>query len=80
MYQDKMEKRYCIIPKTEIDNIDFSKVIESKDTIRYNLNETEFIVKYTGSKPESLSEYTDYSHSDILTLINNPANGWTNQI
>lgn len=71
-----MEKRYCIIPSIDIDNIDFSKVIESRDTVRYKLDNSEFIVKYLGIKPEFLNNYTDISKSEIRTLINNPANGW----
>tara|TARA_R100000742_G_C4274496_1_gene94501 strand:- start:1105 stop:1332 length:228 start_codon:yes stop_codon:yes gene_type:complete len=75
-----MNTRYCIIEATNIDNIDFSKVIESKDTIRYKLDGSEFIVKYIGTKPECLNEYTDLSHTDILNIVKNPALGWTNQI
>ena len=71
-----MTRRYCIIIKQDIDNINFKEVLENKDTLRYNLTDTEFIVKYIGVKPEDLSSYTDYSHSEILEIINNPANGW----
>jgi len=71
-----MNKRYCIIPTTQIDNINFINVLESRDTIRYKLDNSEFIVKYSGNKPQDLDGFTDYSHSGILELINNPANGW----
>ena len=70
--------RYCIIPSQDINAIDFEEVIESKNTLRYNLTNTEFIVKYVGSKPVGLEEFTDYSHSEIIGIINNPANGWIN--
>ncbi len=74
-----MNKRYCIIPTTEIDNINFINVLESRDTIRYKIDNSEFIVKYSGNKPGDLAGFTDYSHSEILELINNPANGWINR-
>ena len=73
-----MTRRYCIIIKEDIDNINFKEVLENKDTLRYNIADTEFIVKYVGQKPEDLSSYTDYSHSEILEIINNPAKGWIN--
>ena len=75
-----MEKKYCIIPTSDIDNIDFTKVIESRDTLRYKLDQTEFIIKYVGNKPDFLNQYTDMNRQAILEIINNPANGWTNQI
>jgi hypothetical protein len=71
-------KKYCIIPTTEINKINFINVLERKETVRYKIDESEFIVKYSGEKPKDLEGFTDYSHSEILELINNPANGWIN--
>lgn len=70
--------KYCIIPTSEIDNINFAQVVEFRDTLRYKTDESEFIVKYTQTKPTSLEPYADYTHSEILEFINNPANGWIN--
>lgn len=70
--------KYCIIPTSEIDNINFAEVVEFRDTLRYKTDESEFIVKYTQTKPTSLEPYADYTHSEILEFINNPANGWIN--
>ena len=70
--------KYCIIPTSEIDNINFAEVVEFRDTLRYKTDESEFIVKYTKTKPTSLEPYADYTHSEILEFINNPANGWIN--
>ena len=70
--------KYCIIPTSEIDNINFEEVVEFRDTLRYKTDESEFIVKYTQTKPTSLEPYKDYTHSEILEFINNPANGWIN--
>tara|TARA_R110000765_G_scaffold42482_1_gene89674 strand:+ start:1004 stop:1228 length:225 start_codon:yes stop_codon:yes gene_type:complete len=71
-----MKKRYCIILIDDINIINFQEVIENRDTLRYNIADTKFIIKYTGEKPSDLSSYTDYSHSEILDIINNPAKGW----
>jgi hypothetical protein len=73
-----MNKRYCIIETSEIDNINFETVLENRDTVRYKLDESEFIVKYIGAKPLDLTGFTDYSHTEIKEIINNPANGWIN--
>tara|TARA_R100001594_G_scaffold126050_1_gene163172 strand:- start:1458 stop:1682 length:225 start_codon:yes stop_codon:yes gene_type:complete len=74
-----MNKRYCIIETSEIDNINFETVLESRNTIRYKIDNSEFIVKYSGNKPADLDGFTDYSHTEILEIINNPANGWINR-
>jgi hypothetical protein len=71
-----MNRRYCIILIEAIDDINFAEVLENRDTVRYNIADTEFIVKYSGEKPADLSSYADYSHSEILEIINNPSNGW----
>ena len=50
-----MEKKYVTIEKDYVDSIDFQKVIEtSKATLRYNLNGTQTIVKFTGDVPSFL--------------------------
>ena len=75
-----MEKKYVIIEKDYVDSIDFQKVIEtSKATLRYNLNGTQTIVKFTGDVPSFLEGETIYSHSEIIEIINNPNNGWVEQ-
>ena len=70
---------YCIIPTIEIDNINFAKVVEFRETLRYSLDGSEFISKYEGEKPETLNQYNSLNHKDIRAFINNPANGWINR-
>tara|TARA_R100000781_G_scaffold13601_3_gene11710 strand:+ start:110 stop:334 length:225 start_codon:yes stop_codon:yes gene_type:complete len=74
-----MEKKYCIIPTEDIDNINFTKVLENKSTIRYSIDNTKFIVKYIGEKPTDLDSFTSYTHTEIIEIINDPANGWINE-
>ncbi len=72
-----MEKKYIILNVSEINTINFSKVIEdSKETLRYNMNHTEIIVKFIGETPSFLDGKKQYSHTEIINLINNPDNGW----
>jgi uncharacterized radical SAM superfamily Fe-S cluster-containing enzyme len=70
--------KYCIIPTTEIDNINFAQVVEFRETLRYSLDDSQFILKYEGEKPETLQQYNSLNHQQILEFINNPANGWIN--
>mgnify|MGYP003664472043 FL=1 len=67
---------YIILPIEKLDYINFNLVIEKKKTLRYNINNTEFIVKFFGDTPTDLKEYKKYTHSEILDVINNPENGW----
>jgi len=72
-----MEKKYVIIEKNHVESIDFQHVIEtSKATLRYSLDGTETIVKFIGDVPDFLEGEEIYSHSEIIEIINNPANGW----
>lgn len=68
---------YTIVNIANIDIIDFSQVLESKDHLRYNLDGNEFIVKFEGETPSFLDGYTLYNKNEIKAFINNPANGWT---
>tara|TARA_R100001440_G_scaffold23448_3_gene38219 strand:- start:175 stop:393 length:219 start_codon:yes stop_codon:yes gene_type:complete len=71
--------KYCIIPYNKIDDINFSEVIEKKESVRFNLDNTEFIVKYNGEKPSSLSEYQEMTREQIILITTNPENGWINK-
>ena len=72
-----MEKKYVIIEKSYVDSIDFQEVIETSEaTLRYNLNGTKTIVKFIGDVPDFLEGEEIYSHSEIIEIISNPANGW----
>jgi len=69
---------YVIINKYDVFDVDFSMVVEnSENTLRYNLDNTKAIVKFIGETPSFLDGFTQYSHQEILEIINNPANGWT---
>ena len=68
------DNNYIIFNVTEIDTIDFSEVIQkSSSTLRYSIDESKAIVKYSGSMPSSVVSliYKEgpYSHSEILSIL-----------
>ena len=72
-----MDKKYVIIEKNHVESIDFQHVIETSEaTLRYNLDGTKTIIKFTGDVPDFLDGDKIYSHSEIIETINNPDNGW----
>lgn len=67
-------RKYVIIPSTEINNINFAEVLETApDTCRYSVDGTKTFVKYEGSQPASVTEITgksqEYSHDEILVIL-----------
>ena len=71
---------YCIINSSEVSSLDFSQIQDdSLDTLRYNLDQTQVVVEYVGNQPSFLSGKTEYTHSEILTIINDYDQGWKDQ-
>ena len=64
-----MNKTYIILPAAKINEIDFAEICEtSSNTIRYNLDSSQFIVKFQGNTPEFLDGYDEYTNSEILEI------------
>ena len=65
---------YAIIQASDLSNIDFSQIGEtSADTLRYNLAQTEFVIKWN-STPTFISDGTvvpvsELTHAQALTLM-----------
>ena len=72
-----MSRKYVIINADEVDSVDFSQVDEtSADTVRYNVAGTQTFVKFdTDTTPSFLDGKTQYSHSEILTVLS--GDEWT---
>lgn len=63
-------RRWLVIPATEVENVDFNQVLESSaDSLRYSVDQTETFIKYevtvveetytqTFTDPETLEEIT----------------------
>ena len=74
-----MSRNYVIINADEVSSVDFSQVNEtSADTLRYNIDPagTKTFVKFDGDTPSFLEGKTQYSHSEILTIL--AGEEWTN--
>ncbi len=72
-----MSRKYVIINADEVDSVDFSQVDEtSADTVRYSTDGTKTFVKFdTDTTPSFLDGKTQYSHSEILTVLS--GDEWT---
>jgi len=63
-------RNYVIINKSEVANIDFSKVKEtSTETLRYSIDGTKTFVKFEGDTPTFLSGKQQYTHTQILEIL-----------
>ena len=68
---------YIIIDKSEVANIDFSKVKEtSANTLRYSIDGSKTFVKFEGDAPAFLSDKQQYTHAQILEVL--AGEEWTN--
>ena len=65
-----MSRKYVIINANEVSYVNFDQVDEtSADTIRYSVDGTKTFVKFDGDTPSFLEGKTQYSHSEILTIL-----------
>lgn len=62
--------KYVILENSEVGSIDFNQVKEdSSDTLCYNITGTKTFVKFEGDVPSFLDGKTEYTHSEILTIL-----------
>ena len=63
-------RKYVIINASEVGSVDFSQVNEtSASTLRYSLDNSKTLVKFDGDTPSFLSGKTQYSHSEIRSIL-----------
>ena len=63
-------RKYVIINASEVGSVDFSQVNEtSANTLRYSLDDSQTFVKFDGDTPSFLNDKTQYTHSEILTVL-----------
>ena len=63
-------RTYVIIDASEVSSVDFDQVAEtSADTLRYSLDGTKTFVKYEGTQPFFLLGKTEYTHEEILPIM-----------
>ena len=71
-----MSKKYVILNSSDVPSIDFSQVMEtSASTLRYSLDGSQTFVKFEGAVPDFLEGKTQYTHSEMLTILAGPE--WT---
>lgn len=76
-------RKYVIIPTSEINNVNFSEVLETAPgTCRYSVDGTKTFVKYEGTQPSSVSSISsksqEYSHEEILAILSTEE--WTSSL
>ena len=65
-----MSKKYVIIETSEVDSVNFNEVIETEAKyLRYSIDGNKTFVKYEGEQPSFLSGKTEYTHSEILSIL-----------
>jgi hypothetical protein len=69
-------RKYVIINASEVGSVDFSQVNEtSASTLRYSNDDSKTFVKFDGDTPSFLDGKTQYTHSQILAVLN--GEDWT---
>tara|TARA_R100001530_G_scaffold60360_1_gene43602 strand:- start:531 stop:776 length:246 start_codon:yes stop_codon:yes gene_type:complete len=76
MITNELATQYAIAPMDDIDLIDPIEVLGYKDTWRRNLEESKLLIGFEGPTPDTLSLYTIYSHTDMLSLVRDLEGGW----
>mgnify|MGYP006208755321 FL=1 len=72
-----MSRKYTILNTSEINTVDFTQVLQtSEKTLRYTSDGSKFLLKYEGTQPSFLSGKTEYTHSEISTLLNDVDGDW----
>ena len=72
-----MSKKYVILNANEVDSVDFTQVLQtSKESLRYTADGSKFLLKYDGIQPSFLSGKTEYTHSEILIILDNVDGDW----
>jgi len=69
---------YTILDISELNNIDYSEIPHhSANTVRTSLNGLQFIIKYN-SKPSFVTDETEYTHEEILSIVS--GSDWSEDI
>ena len=72
-----MSAKYVIIGTDEVENIDFSQVMQdSVRTLRISEDGNFTFVKFKGETPSFLEGKTQYTHTEITTILNDENGVW----
>lgn len=70
-------RTYVIFDSRDVSSINFAEVMEtSADTLRYSIDGSQTILKFIGTTPNFLKGETQYTHTEICAILEDPINGW----
>lgn len=80
MSQEYTNREFMIFNVSELNQIDFTKVLEtSADTVRKSVNQSKTFVKWDGTIPDCVNNLTTkegpYTYEEILTILS--TSEWT---
>tara|TARA_R110000765_G_scaffold407786_1_gene505266 strand:+ start:675 stop:902 length:228 start_codon:yes stop_codon:yes gene_type:complete len=71
-------RKYAIITQSELANMDFSLLLTtSEESVRQNLDKSEFIVSFEGDTPTFLEGKTVYTNTELFEIVDDLNNNWT---
>jgi hypothetical protein len=74
-------RTYVIIEASDVSSINFQQIAEtSVDTLRYSNDNSKTFVGFEGDTPSFLNGKTQYTHSEILAILNNVDGEWYTEI
>lgn len=76
MSQEYTNREFMIFNVSELNQIDFTKVLEtSADTVRKSVNQSKTFVKWDGTIPDCVNNLTTkegpYTYEEILVILSN---------
>jgi hypothetical protein len=74
-------RTYVIIDASDVNLVDFSQVAETNEsTLRYSTDDSKTFVGFEGDTPSFLNGKTQYTHSEILAILNDEDGEWYTEI
>ena len=72
-----MSVKYVIIGTDEVENVDFSQVMQdSVQTLRISEDGNFTFVKFKGETPSFLEGKTQYTHTEIMDILSDESGVW----
>ena len=62
-------RKYVIVNSSEVSNFDFSQLVDSAETSRYSLDNSNLLARFEGDTPSFLDGETQYTNEEILTIL-----------
>lgn len=60
---------YCIVPVNDITNDMVAEAVNAADSLRYNLDKTCAVLKFSTSFPNSMKGYKKHTSEEILAIL-----------